>query len=405
MLSKYADVALRVGLGLEEGDRVLLSSPIQLPEFTRILVESAYEGGATSVDVLWTDDELSRARFSHGSAAAASAVAGQSQFRMRAFEEGASFLRVFAEDPAALAGVDMSRVQEFQRINGKYLKPHFDAMGALRIPWSIIGAPVPAWSETVFPDDDAEEAAEKMWSAIFRACRIDQPDPVEAWRDHLEELNRRRDHLTGRTYSRLRYEGPGTDLTLGMTDKVMWEGGGVKTLDGRPFTPNIPTEEVFTSPHMIKANGRIQASKPLSYFGDVIEGFAFQVEDGKVVQASADKGQDTLERILGTDDGALRFGEAAMVPQSGAVAAEQLVWNNALYDENDACHIALGQSYPMCYEGASDMTTEERVEVGLNQSSVHVDFVVGSSELSVYGIREDGSEEPIILNGAWGFSV
>jgi aminopeptidase len=190
-----------------------------------------------------------------------------------------------------------------------------------------------------------------------------------------------------------------------MTDEVVWEGGGVKTLDGRPFAPNIPTEEVFTSPHMLEASGRVQASKPLSYFGDIIDGFAFEVEEGKVVQASADRGQDTLERILGTDEGASLFGEAAMVPQSGAVAAEGLVWSNALYDENDACHIALGQSYAMCYKGASEMTTEERVEVGLNQSSVHVDFVVGSPELSVYGVREDRREEPIILNGAWGFST
>ena len=164
LLRKYADVALHVGLGLESGDRVLIASPIQLPEFTRLLVDVAYESGAESVDVLWADDHVGRSRFSHGSEAAAGVVSGASQFRMRAFEEGASFLRVYAEDPAALSGVDMSRVQEFQRINGQYLKPHFDAMGALEIPWSIISAPVPAWNQTVFPGVDGEAAAEKMWA-------------------------------------------------------------------------------------------------------------------------------------------------------------------------------------------------------------------------------------------------
>ncbi len=405
MLKKYADVALQVGLGLEEGDRVLVASPIQLPEFTRLLVETAYERGAESVDVLWADDQVGRARFSHGSEKAANAVSGMSQFRMRAYEEGASFLRVYAEDPSALAGVDMNRVQGFQRVNGGFLKPHFDAMGALEIPWSIVGAPVPAWSRTVMGDEDDDAAAEKMWDAIFRACRIDQADPVDAWRNHLSDLGKRKSYLTERRYTALRYEGPDTDLTLGMTDRVQWEGGGVKTPAGRPFTPNIPTEEVFTSPHRMKAEGRIKSSKPLSYFGDLIEGFSFQVSEGKVVEATAEKGQDVLERILGTDEGAVRFGEAAMVPQSGAVAAEGLVWNNTLYDENDACHIALGQSYPMCFDGAADMSGEERTQAGLNQSSVHVDFVVGSPDLSVYGVLEDGSEEPIISNGEWGFSV
>lgn len=398
-------MALIVGLGLEEGDRVLISSPIQLPEFTKLLVETAYDLGAETVDVLWSDDLVNRARFSHGSEAASRAVSGGSQSRMRAFEAGASFLRVYAEDPSSLAGVEMSRVQEFQRVNGRFLKPHFDAMGALDIPWSIIGAPVPAWNQTVYPDLDPDEAEERMWASILRTCRVDQDNPVDAMWAHLDELNRRRDHLSSRNFAKLRYEGQGTDLVLGLTDKILWEGGGVKATNGRPFAPNLPTEEVFTSPHMAKAEGRVQSTKPLSYFGDLIEGFSFELKGGKVVSAAAKSGQDTLNRILDTDDGSVRLGEAAMVPQSGAVAAERLVWNNTLYDENDACHIALGQSYPMCYEGAASMSTQQRLDAGLNQSSVHVDFVVGSPELSVYGVHEDGTEEPIIQNGEWGFSM
>lgn len=405
LLEKYAAVAIGVGIGVEKGDRVVISSPVQLPEFTRLLVATAYDNGAESVDVLWTDDDVQRSRFSHGSEAAAAVVSGDSQFRLRGFEAGASYLRVHAQDPSALASIDKGRVQEYQRVNGQYLKPHFDAMGALEVPWTVIAAPIPAWNSTVFPADDEDEAAEKMWSAIFRACRIDRDDPVAAWREHLEDLSKRCVYLTERKFRSVRYEGPGTDLTVGMTDGVKWQGGGVRTPSGRPFAPNIPTEEVFTSPHRMKAEGRIRASKPLSYFGDLIDGFSFQVSGGRVVEATAEKGQDVLDRVLATDDGSMRFGEMAMVPQSGAVAAEKLIWNNMLYDENDACHIALGQSYSSCFDGASDMSPDEQLEAGLNQSNVHVDFVVGSSELTVFGVHEDGAEEEIISNGEWGFSV
>jgi aminopeptidase len=405
LLEKYAAVAIGVGLGVERGDRVVIASPVQLPAFTRLLVDSAYEGGAESVDVLWFDDQVRRSRFSVGSDAAAAVVSGDSQFRMRAFEAGASYLRVLAEDPSALAGVDTSKVQEHQRVNGQYLKPHMDSMGGFEVPWTVISAPVPAWSATVFPDDGQLEAEEKMWSAIFRACRIDRDDPVAAWRQHLGELNDRRDYLTKRQFVRLRYEGPGTDLVLGMTDRVRWQGGGVRTPSGRPFAPNIPTEEVFTSPHRMKGEGRIQASKPLSYFGDLIDDFALQVAGGRVVEATAGTGQEVLDRVLGTDGGSTRFGEAAMVPQSGAVASEGLVWNNMLYDENDACHIALGQSFVSCFDGASNLSQDDRIDAGLNQSSIHVDFVVGSNELSVFGSHEDGTEEPIISNGEWAFAI
>ncbi len=247
-------------------------------------------------------------------------------------------------------------------------------------------------------------ADERLWEAILRACRADTPDPVAAWRDHSAELVARRTHLTSRDYVGLRYDGPGTDLRVGLPDGVRWNGGEAG-IDGRTFIPNLPTEEVFTVPHRMQVEGRIRATKPLSYFGTLIEGFAFEVAQGEVVAATAESGQETLDRILGTDEGSVRFGEMAMVPQSSAVAAEQLVWNNMLFDENDACHIALGMSYPSCVDGADAMDPDERLAAGLNHSAIHVDFVVGSSDLDVRGVRDDGSEEPIITGGEWGFTV
>lgn len=400
----YAEVAIHVGLGLEPGDRILIAIPTQLPEFARDLVEVAYEGGADDVEVQWYDAVVDRARFTHGSEAATSIVSRRSRFLASAFEDGVSYLRVSAEDPAALAGIDPDRVGRFTKANGEVVMKARAGQMALTDPWTVIGAPVAGWTASVFPDEDIDEATEKMWAAIFRACRIDRPDPVEAWRTHLEDLGARGNHLTDRRYTALRYRGPGTDLEIGLTDRPVWEGGSVTTPRGRPFCPNIPTEEVFTSPHRSKAQGRVTATKPLSYFGALIEDFWFELADGAVVDSAAGGSGDVLERILTTDDGSARFGEVAMVPQSGAVAAEDLVWKNTLYDENDACHIALGASYPMCYDGGTALSTDDRLAAGLNQSVVHADFVVGSPQVSVHGVTADGSEEPIILDGEWGFT-
>ncbi|WP_353814000.1 aminopeptidase [Agromyces sp. SYSU T00266] len=404
-LRDYARVAIEVGLGVEPGDRVLISAPVVRPEFARMVVEAAYDAGAISADVLWFDDAVDRSRFTHGSADAAGALPGSALFRLADFEAGASFLRVHAADPAKFAGVDQALVQQQNRREMEYVRPQMEAMGIGQVPWTVVGVPIPAWVSSVFPEDDAEEAEERLWQAILRAARVDTPDPVGGWRAHIADLEARAAYLDSRDYRRLRYEGPGTDLVLGMTDRARWRGGGMTTPAGKPFAPNLPTEEVFTSPHRMRAEGTVRATKPLSYFGDLIEDFSFELSEGKVVGSHAGVGEATLRAILGSDEGAVRFGEAAMVPQSGAVAAERLVWRNILYDENDACHIALGQSYASCYDGADALSPDERLEVGLNRSSVHVDFVLGSPELSVFGVFDDGSEEPIIAAGEWGFNV
>ena len=401
----YAEVAIHVGLGLEPGDRVLIEIPMELRTLAHDLVEVAYEGGAEDVDVQWLDTAVARSRFTHGGDSASRTVSHRSRSLASAFEGGASYLRVLAEDPAAMADIDPDRISGFTKANNEVVFAARAGQMAGEDPWTVIGAPVPAWSASVFPEDELADATERMWEAIFRTCRINQPDPVEAWRTHLADLAARRRHLTDRHYTALRYRGPGTDLEVGLTDRVVWQGGPVTTSVGRVFCPNIPTEEVFTSPHRTEANGRVAATKPLSYFGSLITDFWFALADGAVVESGAGTGGDVLDRILATDAGSARFGETAMVPQSGAVAAEGLVWNNMLYDENDACHIALGASYPTCYEGGADLSTEEQLEVGLNQSAVHVDFVVGSPQVSVFGVPPDGSEEPIILDGEWGFSV
>jgi len=303
-----------------------------------------------------------------------------------------------------MAGIDPDLVGRSFKANNDVWFAAFARHLEGEVPWTVVSAPVPGWTASVFPDSDLAEATENMWAAIFRACRTDQADPVEAWTAHLDDLVARRRHLTDRHYVSLRYQGPGTDLEVGLPDRLVWQGGGTRTPSGRRFCPNIPTEEVFTSPHLSRASGRVAATKPLSYFGSLITDFWFELVEGEVVGSGAASGLEVLTRVLATDEGSRRFGEVAMVPQSGAVATEELIWKNALYDENDACHIALGRSFPNAIEGGLDLTEDQRIGAGLNQSAVHVDFVVGSPEVSVYGVTADGTDEPIISNGEWGFS-
>lgn len=405
LLAKYAEVAVRVGIGLSEGDRLLVRSSVEAIDLTRLIVDVAYEAGAVNVDVLWADDAITRSRFTKGGESASEVVSGRARFNLAAYEAGDHFLTVVAEDPDALAGVDVKRVGTFQRVTAEYLEPLSSAMGKLERPWSIIAAPTPAWASKVFPDDSPDEAMEKLWGSIFRACRVDGPDPIAAWETHIAALDARSSHLTSREYRSLRYRAPGTDLTLGLPERVRWEGGEAVSPGGTRFIPNIPTEEVFASPHRLVGEGRVTATKPLSLYGNLVEGFTFEVENGSIVRATADRGQDVLDELLATDEGSVRFGETAMVPMSSAVAAEGLVWNNTLYDENDGCHIAIGRAYPTCVEGGTTMTRDEQIEAGLNHSTTHVDFVVGSKELIVTGVTRDGVEEAIIESGEWAFEV
>jgi aminopeptidase len=399
LLAKYADVAIRVGIGLSPGDRLLISSPLAAVEFTRVLVEQAYEAGALNVDVFWSDEAVSRARYKRGGAGASEVVSSAAHAQLAAYEAGDLFLYVSANDPNALAGIDSALVASFEKVNGTALEELTRARGTMQRAWSVVAAPTEAWARTVFPDESTEDAVEQLWTAIFRACRADQADPVAAWQAHVSDLTARGRYLSGRGYTGLRYQAPGTDLTLGLPDNTLWLGGNA----GGTFVPNIPTEEVFAAPHRMVGEGAVSATKPLSLFGNLIEGFSFEVSGGKIVEATAEKGQETLDRLLETDEGSVRFGETAMVPMSSAVAKERLVWNNTLYDENDGCHIAIGRAYPICVEGGTTMSPDELEAAGLNLSTTHVDFVVGSPELDVFGVLPSGGEEPIITGGEWGF--
>ena len=404
-LSDYAEVAIGVGLGLGPDDRLVINSPIDARDFTRLLVDVAYRKGAGNVDVIWTDEEVTRSRFASGPPAASEAITGFGHLLNATTESGDYLLYILAEDPDLLADQDPEKVARFRKLNSEFTKPLRDSTGSNKQNWAIVSVPTPSWARSVFPDRAEEDGMETLWQAILRTCRVDQPDPVEAWRAHVEHLAARAAFLTGRGYDSLRYSGPGTDLVVGLPARHQWVGGQTTSQAGVGFVPNLPTEEVFTSPDRERAEGTIAATKPLSLFGSLVEDFSFSVVGGRVVEARAGRGQAVLDQLLHVDEGSVRFGEVALVPESSVVAREGLIWRNMLFDENDACHIALGKGFPLALDGGTDMGQEELQSRGINESSVHVDFVVGSGDLNVYGDLGDGSEEMILERGEWAFGL
>ena len=404
-LRKYADLALEVGLALAEGDRLIVGAPIDARDFARVLVDRAYQKGAENVDVVWDDDAVYRSRFVSGSERATGAVTEYSRMFAAATETADCWLRLVATDPARTEGARAEDIARFEAANRAVVKPFREAALTMGIRWSAIGVPTPAWASAVYGDLSPDEAISRLWEALFRVCGIDHEDPIAGWWEHDRHLAERAAALNDWHFASLRYSAPGTDLRVRLPDLHVWEGGAAESQDGTRFEPNLPTEEVFTAPHREGVEGTVSATKPLFLQGKLVEGLSFEVRDGAVVSFEASSGADIVEQTLATDDGSVRFGEVALVPQSSRVARERLIWKHMLFDENDACHIAFGLGYPTSIEGGVEMTLEERTAAGLNTSSVHVDFVVGSDQLDVYGVHADGSERALLLAGEWAFDI
>lgn len=402
---KYADLALEIGLAFGEGDRLILEAPIDAREFARVLVDRAYQRGAENVDVLWDDPAVYRSRFVSGTQSAIGAVSEFSRMLAAATETADCWLRFASTDPGRTDGAGAADIARHEAANRTVVKPFRDRALTLGIRWSAIGVPTPAWAEAVYPDLSPAEALSQLWQAVFRVCGVDKPDPVASWREHDRRLVARAAMLNEWHFDSLRYSGPGTDLHVRLPERHLWEGGAAETTDGTRFEPNLPTEEVFTAPHREGVEGTVAATKPLFLQGQLVEGLSFEVRDGAIVSFEASIGADIVEETLATDEGSVRFGEVALVPQSSRVARERLIWKHMLFDENDACHIAFGLGYPTSLRGGVDMSPDERTVAGLNSSSVHVDFVVGSDQLDVFGVHADGTEQPLLQGGEWAFEI
>lgn len=400
-LREYARLLIRVGLNVQKGQRLIISSPVECARFARMCAEEAYEASCCEVVMNWSDDALTRMKYLHADGAVFDIVPEWRQHFFNDYaREGAAYLAISATDPENLKGVDSRRIVRAQQASGKALK-EFDRLQMCGgFPWCIASIPIPSWAKTVFPGTPEEEAMERLWDAIFSAVRISGDGTcVEKWERHLETLHRRMEKLNALRFKSLRYTNSlGTDLTVELPEGHIWEAGNDVTLSGQEYIANIPTEELFTSPLKSGANGVVYASMPLAHDGCVIDGFSFVVKDGKIVEIHAKKGEEALKAAVSVDEGAAYFGEVALVPYDSPISNQKILFYNTLFDENAACHIAFGEAYP-CLEGGQQMSKDELKERGLNDSITHVDFMIGTPDLSIVGTTRDGREIPVFING------
>ncbi len=401
-LEAYADLLVRVGVNVQPGQKLMVRANVDDAPLVRKIVDIAYAVGSPYVEVFWADGAVSRSRFLKGPAGSFGIIPeyraqGMNQLAL----EGAASLAITSEDPDLFAGVNPENVAAFQAAWRQAVKPYMQQSMSDAIQWCVAGAASAGWAGKVFPDRPEEDAVQALWDAIFTATRISTSDPVGNWHKHNEELRTQKEKLNARHYASVHFRGPGTDLVVGLADGHKWDGGVSHNPTGAAFVANMPTEEVFTAPHSRRVNGHVRASMPLSYNGTLIDDFTVHFENGEAVKAVAGKGQSVLDSILAADEGARRLGEVALVPASSPIAQAGILFLNTLFDENAASHIALGRGYPTTVEGATGMSEEEARATGLNESSVHVDFMIGSAEMDVDGIRQDGSAEPLMRKGAW----
>ena len=408
-IDTLAQIAVHVGLGLDAGgpgekpgQELLITAPLDALALVRRITEHAYRAGVSLVTTMFVDDQATLARYQHARDESFDRAAHWLHEGIAdAYRAGAARLGITGGDPSLLAAEDPKKVARANLATSKASRPAMELITRHEINWSIVASATPAWARVVFPGEPEELAVEKLWQAIFAASRIDAADPVAAWREHSAALQRRAALLSEKRYHALCYRGPGTDLTVGLSDGHLWLGGGTVAGNGIACLPNIPTEEVFTTPHAERVDGLVTSTKPLSYQGTLIEEIAVRFAGGKVVEARAKTGQQVLERMLDSDEGARRLGEVALVPHSSPISASGLLFSNTLFDENAACHIAMGQAYSSCIAGGDAMTPEELAARGANSSLIHVDWMIGSGEIDIDGVTQSGEREPLMRGGEW----
>lgn len=402
LLEKYATLILKKGVNVQKGQPVFISSPIEGVEFTRMVVRKAYELGAKNVHVKWEDDELTLLKYTHAPDDVLRnfpdwAVAERESFA----EEGAAFISIYATNPDLLKNIDPTKIAEATKAANQALTKFREYIMNDRVTWTVVSIPTVAWAKKIFPNLSEDEATKRLWDEILTIVRVDDRDPLEVWDEHNETLKTMRERLNEKQYEKLILTAPGTNLEVGLPKGHIWHGGAAVSEAGVAFNPNIPTEEVFTMPHKYNVNGTVTSTKPLHYGGNVIDDFTLTFKDGAVVDFSAKKGEEILKHLLATDEGAKRLGEIALVPDESPISKSGLVFFNTLFDENASCHVALGKAYPTNMEGGPEMNEEALDAHGVNDSMIHVDFMIGSSKMNIDGVKADGTKEAVFRNGTW----
>ena len=402
-LDLYANLLVRKGVALRPGQELVLQAPVERADFARRVVRAAYRVGAGHVTVLWADDEVSRLTYEHCPLEFFEHTPSWQVEQLNSLAEaGAAFLFLEGQDPTILRGIDPAKPAAATRARNTECRSFRDGMDFGHNAWCIAGVPVEAWACEVFPDLSPAEALYRLWVLILEVSRADGEDPESAWETHNASFEKTKRFLNGHAFDALRYEASnGTDLTVGLPEGHVWDGGAGRTQDGVTFFPNIPTEEGFTSPDRLRAEGVVHSALPLVRNGQVVRDFWLRFEGGEVVDFGAEQGREVPRHILETDDGARRLGEVALVSKNTPIRQSDTLFYDTLYDENASCHLALGMGFPECVAGGPKLSKEALLEHGVNQSATHVDFMVGSDDLSITGILPDGTEVPVFVNGQW----
>ncbi len=398
-IENYAKLIINMGQSVKTGQLVVLRVPTECREFAHYLVEYAYQAGAKKVYLEWNDDRITRLKYEYEPIENFEEV---EEFQIMKYkyliENKASFISVSATDPENLKGIDPAKMMASTKASNKYLKFYSEAIMADQNKWTVISAPTAKWAAKVFPD--SENPVEELWQAILKAVRCDLADPIAAWEEHVANLDHYADVLNENQIESLHFESElGTDITIKLPENYQFVSAGSTTPDGDMFIANMPTEEVFTLPHMHGANGIVYASKPLNYQGNLIDNFMLEFKDGKVVNFSAESGEEVLKNMLDADEGAKMLGEVALVSYDTPISLSNILYYNTLFDENASCHLALGRAYPTCLKNSESMNEEELRAAGVNDSAIHVDFMFGTREMKIIANMQDGSQKQIFENG------
>ncbi|PKR84996.1 aminopeptidase [Heyndrickxia camelliae] len=403
-MDKYAELAVKVGVNIQPGQPLWINAPLGTEQVIRKIVRQAYLAGAKNVHVDWYDEEIKRTHYE---------LAPEETFKkfpdwlVKAHddlvEEGGAILQVDAEDPDLLTGISTDRILNFQKARGDALENFYEALDTDKISWSIIAVPSKKWADKIFPQLEEAERVPALWEKIFNATRIDLENPIDEWREHINGLKQKAEQLNKLRLRELHYRAEGTDLYIELPEKHIWLTGSSVNSVGTTFVANMPTEEVYTCPLRTGVNGYVTSTKPLAFQGNVIEEFTLHFEAGKIIKVKAKKGQELLEKLIQTDEGASYLGEVALVPHDSPISNSGILFFSTLFDENASNHLAIGSAYPTCYEGGAALTVEERVSVGLNDSNVHEDFMIGSEKMDIDGVMQNGSRIAIFRSGNWAF--
>lgn len=402
-LTAYAQVLLQKGLNLQKEQTLVINAPVEGHDFVTLLSKEAYTMGASEVVVNWRSDDMTRLRYEHEDLSSFESLPDwRRDFSLHYYHKKAAFLSLISANPKLLSGIDTKKIFAQQKAHNKALKEYIDGMMASKTTWLVAAVPSAVWAKLLYPDLDADKAYEALWNQILQSSRADGVDPLADWDAHLANLKARRTWMTNQHFTSLHYTNSlGTDLTVGLPDNHIWQGGMEETETGILFNANVPTEEIYSAPKADAVNGTVYSTRPLVYNGNTIDQFHLTFKDDKVVDAAAKVGEDVLQKLVAVDEGAGRLGEVALIPYASPISLSGILFYETLFDENASCHLALGASYPTCLEGGTELDKEGLSKAGLNDSMIHVDFMVGSKDLTITGLKKDGTVVPVFTNGNW----